>query len=36
MIKQSRYPENLFAGSPETLQTLRARIQQSIGGQPQF
>jgi spermidine synthase len=36
MIKQSRYPENLFEGSAETLQTLRARIQQSLGGQPQF
>jgi spermidine synthase len=36
MIKQSRYPENLFAGSAETLQALRARVQQSLGGSPQF
>lgn len=36
MIKESRYPDNLFAGSPETLKALRARVQQSLGGQPQF
>ena len=36
MIKQSRYPETLFDGSAETLQMLRARIQQSLGGQAQF
>jgi spermidine synthase len=36
MIKESRYPDDLFAGSPETLQALRARVQQSLGGQAQF
>jgi spermidine synthase len=36
MIKESKYPENLFEGSPETLAALRARINQSLGGQPQF
>jgi spermidine synthase len=36
MIKQTRYPDRLFTGSPETLQALRSRIQQSLGGQAQF
>jgi hypothetical protein len=36
MIKESRYPEDLFAGSPETLQALRTRISQTLGGSPQF
>jgi spermidine synthase len=36
MIKESRYPEDLFTGSPETLTALRTRIQQSLGGAPQF
>ena len=30
MIAGSRYPEHLFAGSPETLQALRDRIEQSL------
>jgi spermidine synthase len=34
MIKQSKYPENLFVGSPETLTALRARIGASLGGAP--
>jgi hypothetical protein len=37
MIAESRYPENLFAGSPETLQQLRDRIEISLGNsRPQF
>jgi spermidine synthase len=32
MIRDSRYPENLFVGSPETLQALRARIDSALGG----
>jgi len=36
MIKESRYPDNLFEGSPETLTALRARINESLGGRPQF
>jgi spermidine synthase len=36
MIRDSRYPEHLFAGSPETLQALRARIDASLGGAPRF
>jgi spermidine synthase len=36
MIRDSRYPEQLFEGSPQTLQALRARIQTALGGAPQF
>jgi spermidine synthase len=36
MIKEARYPMDLFAGSPETLQALKARIDASLGGSPQF
>jgi spermidine synthase len=37
MIAESRYPENLFQGSPETLQRLRDRIEISLGNsRPQF
>jgi spermidine synthase len=36
MIRESRYPEQLFEGSPETLEALRARINESLGGRPQF
>ena len=36
MIRDSEYPEDLFEGSPQTLQALRARIQASLGGAPQF
>jgi spermidine synthase len=36
MIRDSRYPEELFEGSPQTLQALRARIEASLGGAPQF
>jgi spermidine synthase len=36
MIKESTYPDWLFEGSPETLAALKARITQSLGGQPQF
>jgi spermidine synthase len=36
MIRDSRYPEDLFEGSPQTLQALRARIDTSLGGAPQF
>ncbi|MGH9200826.1 MAG: spermidine synthase, partial [Vicinamibacterales bacterium] len=36
MIRESRYPEDLFEGSPETLQSLRARIDTSLGGTATF
>jgi spermidine synthase len=36
MIRDSRYPEDLFEGSPQTLQALRARIDAALGGAPQF
>jgi spermidine synthase len=36
MIRDSRYPEQLFAGSPQTLQSLRGRIEAALGGAPQF
>jgi len=36
MIRESRYPEQLFEGSPETLAALRQRITDSLGGRPQF
>jgi spermidine synthase len=32
MSRQSKYPDELFAGSPETLQALRARIDAALGG----
>jgi hypothetical protein len=36
MIRESRYPDYLFEGSPETLMALRQRITESLGGRPQF
>jgi spermidine synthase len=36
MIRDSKYPDDLFEGSPETLAALRARIEQALGGRPQF
>jgi spermidine synthase len=36
MIRDARYPEGLFEGSPQTLQALRARIETSLGGASQF
>ena len=36
MIRDSEYPEDLFEGSPQTLQALKARIQASLGGATQF
>jgi spermidine synthase len=37
MIRNSRYPDDLFEGSPETLQQLRTRIDASLGmSRPQF
>jgi spermidine synthase len=32
MKRESKYPENLFTGSAETLQQLRARIDANLGG----
>jgi spermidine synthase len=32
MSREARYPEELFAGKPETLDALRARIGASLGG----
>jgi len=36
MIKDVKYPEGLFEGSPETLKALRAKIDSSLGGAPSF
>jgi spermidine synthase len=36
MSRQSKYPDGLFTGSPETLQALRARIDASLGGSAGF
>jgi spermidine synthase len=36
MIRDSAYPDDLFEGSPQTLQALKARIDASLGGAPQF
>jgi spermidine synthase len=36
MIRDSAYPEDLFEGSPQTLQSLKARIDAALGGAPQF
>jgi spermidine synthase len=36
MIRDSRYPEGFFVGSPQTLQALHARITASLGGAPPF
>jgi len=36
MIRDVRYPDGLFTGSPQTLQALRARIETSLGGAPPF
>jgi spermidine synthase len=31
MIKESQYPDNLFAGSPQTLAALRSTVNQALG-----
>ncbi|HXH23948.1 MAG TPA: fused MFS/spermidine synthase [Vicinamibacterales bacterium] len=36
MIRESRYPEHLFTGSPEALQALKAKIDASLGGAATF
>jgi spermidine synthase len=36
MIRDARYPEGLFEGSPQTLQALRARIETALGGASPF
>jgi len=36
MIKDSKYPDDLFDGSPETLASLRSKINSSLGGSPSF
>ena len=36
MIRDVKYPEALFEGSPETLAALRRKIDLSIGGAPSF
>ena len=36
MIRDAKYPEQLFKGSAETLQALRARIETSLGGASPF
>jgi spermidine synthase len=36
MIKDSKYPDDLFEGSPETLASLRSKINSSLGGSPSF
>ena len=32
MSREAKYPEELFAGKPETLDALKARITASLGG----
>jgi spermidine synthase len=32
MSRESKYPEELFAGSPDTLEALRSRITAQLGG----
>jgi spermidine synthase len=34
MIRESRYPADLFEGSPETLQALKTKIDAALGGGP--
>ena len=36
MIKDSKYPDDLFDGTPETLASLRSKINSSLGGSPSF
>jgi spermidine synthase len=37
MVAESRYPEGLFAGSPETLAALRAEVERTLGmSRPMF
>src|SRR5262245_30875523 len=36
MIRDSKYPDDLFEGSPETLASLRSKINASLGGSPSF
>jgi spermidine synthase len=36
MIRDVKYPDDLFEGSPETLSALRNKIDLSIGGAPSF
>ena len=36
MIRDVKYPEGLFEGTPETLKALRSKIDASIGGTPSF
>jgi spermidine synthase len=31
MIQKSKYPDGLFAGTPETLMTLRSRVESALG-----
>jgi spermidine synthase len=36
MIRDSKYPDDLFEGTPETLASLRAKINSSLGGPVSF
>jgi hypothetical protein len=37
MIAESRFPDDLFEGSPETLAQLRGRVDATLGGsRPQY
>jgi len=36
MIRESKYPDDLFEGSPETLAALKAKISASLGGPVSF
>jgi len=36
MIRESKYPEDLFEGSPETLAALKAKISAALGGPVSF
>ena len=36
MIREVKYPDELFEGSEETLRALRAKVQASLGGTGSF
>ena len=36
MIRESKYPDDLFEGTPETLMALRAKIDASLSGVGSF
>ena len=36
MIREAKYPDDLFEGTPETLASLRGKIDAALGGAPSF